>query len=226
MNLFFDIETIPTQRQEFIDAIADSVTPPGNISKAETIAKWEEEKKPALVEEAYRKTSLNGMYAEIISMAWAIDDNEPKGIYRTLEQSEKELLEQFFSILGKELKPEPGNFRRPTWTGHNIIDFDLRLLWQRCLVNQVQPTIKIPYDSKPWGDEVFDTMKQWCGFGQRISQDKLGKALFLPGKGDMDGSKVWDYIQAGKYTEVFEYNKQDIIDVRGIYRYMTFQAKV
>ena len=39
MNLYLDIETIQTDRPEVREFIAASVTHPGNISKAETIAK-------------------------------------------------------------------------------------------------------------------------------------------------------------------------------------------
>lgn len=41
-----DIETIPAQRDDIREYVASKVTHPGNISKAETIAKWNEEKPP------------------------------------------------------------------------------------------------------------------------------------------------------------------------------------
>lgn len=80
MHLYLDIETIPGQRPGLRDEIAAKITPPGNISKPETIAAWEAEKKPELVEEAYRKTSFDGGVGHVVSIAYAIDDGEVDGI--------------------------------------------------------------------------------------------------------------------------------------------------
>lgn len=80
MHLYLDIETIPGQRPGLRDEIAAKILPPGNISKPETIAAWEAEKKPDLVEEAFRKTSFDGSVGHICSIAYAIDDGEVDGI--------------------------------------------------------------------------------------------------------------------------------------------------
>ena len=46
MNIYLDIETIPGQRQGLKDEIGKTITHPGSMKKAETIAKWEAEQKP------------------------------------------------------------------------------------------------------------------------------------------------------------------------------------
>ena len=73
MFLYLDIETIPSQRPGAREEIAANLKPPASYKKAETIEAWERDEKPALVEEAYRKTSIDGASGHVISIACAID---------------------------------------------------------------------------------------------------------------------------------------------------------
>ena len=50
----------------------------------------------------------------------------------------------------------------------------------------------------------------------------LAEALGIEGKGDMDGSKVWDAWKAGQCEQVCEYNVDDIRMNREIYNRLTF----
>ena len=47
MKIYLDIETIPGQSPELKTEIAATIKPPGSMKKAETIARWEAEEKPA-----------------------------------------------------------------------------------------------------------------------------------------------------------------------------------
>lgn len=76
MHLYLDIKTIPSQRPGLREEIAATIQPPGNISKAETIAAWEAEKKPGLVDEAYAKTAFDGATGHLLSLAFAIEDGK------------------------------------------------------------------------------------------------------------------------------------------------------
>ena len=49
MHIFIDIETLPSQSAELKSLIEAGVKPPGNISKQETIDKWNVESRPAAV---------------------------------------------------------------------------------------------------------------------------------------------------------------------------------
>ena len=80
MNLFLDLETLPSESDAVRAAIAETITPPGNMSKAETIAAWTLEKKPALVDEAMLKTSFDAQYGRILCIGWAVDDDEPQSV--------------------------------------------------------------------------------------------------------------------------------------------------
>jgi len=224
MNIYLDIETVPTQRDDFKEKIAEGVSAPKTITKAETLAKWEADKKPGAVDEVYRKTALNGTYGEIICICWAIDDEEVLGVSRTLEGDEGIMLEQFYSQIAPRLH-EPGKPAIPCWIGHYITEFDLRFIWHRSVVNNIKPSFVIPYAAKPWSDFVFDTKIEWTGLKSTGAGtlDDVCTALDIPGKGDLDGSKVWGAILEGRYDEVFEYCKDDVEKVRQLHKRMTFQ---
>ena len=57
--------------------------------------------------------------------------------------------------------------------------------------------------------------------------DRLCRALGLPQKGDeigedIDGSKVWDFVQAGRLDDVATYCCGDVERVREVYNRLTF----
>lgn len=223
-TIFIDIETLPTKRADIIEDIRFSISAPANYSKPETIAKWIEENGEAEFDKQLRKTALDGLYGEIFSIAWAIGDEDPVAV-STANQTEKEMLEEFFISIS-DLNDKHGQRVGITkWVGHYITGFDLRFIWQRCVINQVKPAVSIPYDAKPWDAKVFDTKIAWTGatsYSGAGSLDKLSKAFDLDGKGDIDGSKVYDYWLAGKFDEIIEYNKRDVIACRELYKRMNF----
>jgi len=199
MLIHFDIETIPCQsatvRKDFFEG--DN-------------ARW-------------LKTSLDGTFGQIVVAAAAVDDAPPVAFYQTdwkADGSESLLLESLFDMLRGLYNPSAGT--RPTFVGHNIIGFDLRFIYQRAIILGIKPPPYIPFNAKPWDSTVFDTMLQWAGMGNRVKLDTICKVLGLSGKGDIDGSKVWDYVQAGHIAEVAEYCKHDVELVREVYRRMTF----
>ena len=229
-KLFIDIETIPGQQPDLMDRVAEGINPPGNISKKETIEKWEATVKPGLIEKAWRATALNPTLGEIIVIGFAIDNNEPEMFYReSILQPETELLIRFHDRLKERLRDKysPQVIRRPLWIGTNITGFDLRYIWIRSVINRVCPLVYIPYNHKPWADHVYDIMYEWGGLQHNItsSQDAIAKALGLPGKTGMDGSKVWDMVKEGKIEKVVDYCKDDIIQARKIYHRMNFSLQ-
>lgn len=225
MKLYFDIETIPSQRPEVRARIEAKVKEPnitktGRYKSQEDIEVWKKEERPLLAEEDWRNTGLDSALGEIISIAWAIDDEPAKVSYRTLDEPEAKVLGVFLSDVSQKAK-----YAKPIWIGHYITGFDLRFIWHRCIINNIAPTVKIPYDAKPWDGSVFDTKVEWSGLKGGISQDDLCFALGLEGKpNDIDGSKVWDFVKAGQVKRVAEYNIHDVEQNRKIYKRMTFQA--
>lgn len=107
----------------------------------------------------------------------------------------------------------------PIVVGH-LVGFDIRMLWQRAKILGVTTPIWWPIDHHKYRlDEVQDTMTLWCVHDDRISLDDLCIALGIPRKGDgLDGSKVWDAIQAGRALEVQAYCDDDVERVRAVHK--------
>ena len=221
--LYLDIETIPAQRQDVRDYVAAKVEHPGNISKAETIAAWHVEKKPALVEEAYLKTSFDGGLGQICVIGWAIDDGPARTyhVYDLSREQEAKLLEDWFCMIYDAYRPT----NMPRFIGHNVIGFDLPFLWKRAMVLGVKPPSMVPRNPKPWSDSVADTMLMWDG-QQRAggSMDRICRLMGIAGKGDIDGSKVWPMVQAGNIGAVADYCAGDVERTRAMFKRMTFAA--
>ena len=233
MNIYFDIETIPAQDPVAIKVIkADIekqkllVKAPSNYKDEEKIAAYiaaEVEKLDTEFDAIYRKTSFDGGLGEICCIGYAIDDFAPQSIYG---DTEFEMLREFYTILQENYNPS--SQQRPTFIGHNIVGFDLRFMFQRSVMNNVKPPIMIPFSAKPWDESIFDTMTAWAGHGNRVSLDKLCKIFNIPQKGseigeEMDGSKVWDFYQAGRIEEIAKYCEGDVERTRQAYKRMTFQ---
>lgn len=216
-RLYLDIETIPAQSQEVRDRIAQSVKPPASMKKAETIEAWEREQKPEAVKEAIAKTALNGAYGHICCIGWAIDDEPAQAIEIHHQSDEIDIIVNFFDLVSKEGR-KTRLFMQPI--GHNVIGFDLRFIWQRCISLGIRAPVWLPRDPKPWGGEAFDTMTAWAGARDTISMDNLCAALGLPGKGEIDGSMVGQMFDEGRFEEIAAYCRADVERTRAIHRKM------
>lgn len=222
------------------------------MTRAETISEWERTRKPAAIEAAWRKTSLDGALCSIVVIAYCIDDHAVQSVQTedyTSPHAEKKLLEDFLRKLRADVwaAANPGQMadfpgfreetitgclRAATYYGHNVGNFDLRVLYQRMVVHQVTPAAGLPFapDAPRFAlrDQVFDCMAQWCGFGKFASLDSVCQALGIEGKGselggeDIDGSKVQDFLEAGRIEDVRIYCEADVERVRQIYRRLTF----
>ena len=248
MNLFIDIETVPAQRPDILDELKASmsadlaskiaaIAPPGNYKKQETIDAWYADEAPKIrlamqsefeneLDSTYRKTSFDGAFGQVCVIGFAINDEPAITLFNEDWQDERTLLENFAYCLTSDI--EHKDF--VTVVGHNVASFDLRFLMHRYIVNGIRPhsVISRAAQAKPWeSDKVFDTMVQWAGVGNRIKLDKLCKALNVPTpKGELDGSKVWDYVNAGRIEEVATYCKKDVEATRQVYKRMTFATEL
>lgn len=227
MEIYLDIETCPSQLSGVREQIAKGVSCPGNITKAESIATWEAEKKPAAVEEAWRKTSFDGALGHVAVIGLAFNGEEPLMIWSPeWVDREADMLREAFDAIHERCSVNLGD--RPLFIGHNIVEFDFRFLFQRAVMLGVKPTPFIPFSAKPWDDaKVFDTMARWGGVKNPVKLDKLVGAMGLQQKGseigeEIDGSLVWDFVKAGRIAEVAKYCGGDIERTRGVYRRMTF----
>ena len=226
MKLYFDTETIPTSNKDVMDNILAGISAPGNYTKPETIAKWMDENAPTVFDKELRKTALDGLYGEIISIAWAIDDNPVDVIYRGKESDkEADVLTGFLDAITYANDAYGNRGVISKWIGHYICGFDLRFLWQRCVINGIKPEVKIPYDAKPWDSSVFDTKIAWTGANQYSGAgtlDALALVMLGEGKGEINGANVYDYWLRGEYKMIADYNKKDVEMCRNLYKKMTF----
>jgi predicted PolB exonuclease-like 3'-5' exonuclease len=236
MNIYLDIETIPAQDPEAIKMLrkeADEekrlIKAPSNYKDVAKIDEYIAAKKieiDAAFDERYRKTSFDGALGQIACISYAIDDNTPHSIWSVdWKDSETDILNIFYDQL--EAEYNPNSQTRPVFIGHNILNFDLRFIFQRSVMLGIKPPIIIPFKAKPWDDVVFDTMTAWAGVGNRVSLAKLCDVFKLDSKGseigeEIDGSKVWDFVQAGRIHDVAKYCSGDVERTRQIYKRLNF----
>lgn len=218
-----DIETIPCQLPGVLDEFRAQVQAPGQYKKPESIAEWLRENREAEAEKAWMQTSFDGGLGQICVIGAAVDDEAPVSFMAVdlSRESEAETLLRFFAWL--EAYRKPGS----RYIGHNIIGFDLPFLWKRAMVLGVQPPLHFPRAPKAWSEIVQDTMLLWDPT-QRAggSMDKICRALGIPGKGDMDGSKVWPAVKEGRIAEVAEYCRADVARTREMFKRMTFTERM
>lgn len=220
MRIYLDLETCPAQNPAVREEIRAGIKAPAVYKKADSIAEWMKENAETEAEAAWRKTSFDGAVGHISVIGFAIDDQRPVALYSPKwHQDEADVIRAFFNAVDAAFL-EHGTV--PTFIGHNLIDFDLRFLFQRCVVLGVKPSRHIPFNCKPWDERVYDTMQRW-GARQGGSLDRITRALGMEGKGDIDGSMVWDYVRDGRISEVADYCKHDIELTRALHQRMTFQ---
>lgn len=239
MDIYLDIETIPGQSPAVLDAIkADAeaekstVRAPSNYkdqAKIEEFVAAKHAEIDAAVDEKWRKTSFDGAFGQIVVASIAIDDAEPIAFYRDdWKTSERHIISDLFAALRDSYRAS--SMTRPVFIGHNVVAFDLRFIFHRAALLGIVPPAFFPINPRPWDSTVFDTMVAWAGVGNRVSLDKLCRAFGIQTKGselggeEIDGSKVWDFVQAGRITDVATYCKADVRRVRALHRFMTFSS--
>ncbi len=208
-DIFIDCETKPTSAQWFADDIV--ITPPGQYKKPESIQKWLEENEASERQKIIDKTAVDTSLAEIICICYAADDGL---VVEITGETEKDILAEFFAF------GLPGN-RKSRLVGHNILGFDIPLIYHRAIVNGLRPSHAFHMHYKPWDNNlVFDTMVEWCGIRDRISQHRLAKLLGIPTQ-DVDGSQIPELYAAGKIDEIAAKCRFDVEQNRQIFKRMT-----
>lgn len=181
MRIYVDIETRATEIPAVLARVTAGVRPPSNYKSPEAIAKWWAEQGEAQKAEAVNKTALDGTFGQIICIGWAIEDDP---VVVTCGGSERELLQQWGADLAEAARRHAGGDThmwdtRVTWIGHNVQDFDIRFLWQRSRINDVRLPFRLPLDRYPKGPWLYDTMKEWSGWGKYVKQTDLELAFGL-----------------------------------------------
>lgn len=209
MNIFLDIETLPATESDKKAALDLVVKKKQRYGKEVDLGKES-------MEQLYRDTAISGDFGKIFCIGYALED----GKVQIISGDEKKILKEWWEIA------EQAN----CFIGHNIMDFDLRFIFKRSVINKIKPCARhlnlsfARYRNSP----IFDTMKEWEKWSNSyIALDALAKILQLPSSkdGGIDGSQVFDFFLAGKHEKIYEYCKRDVELVRQVYNRMLFKDK-
>lgn len=204
-QIVFDLETIPGETKP----TPEDIKVPSNYTKPETIEKYKND--PKRLAEEWKKQALSYIQGRIHSIGFKIG-TDPVGVVFHHDDEEQVIL-QFEEAVLKSFNEHYKNdtMYGTTWVGHNIKKFDLPFLWLR-VRKYASPKLLHILGTTPDDIKFQDTMMWGCvtdkykGF---VSLDKLCAFFGLPGKGDMDGSQVYDYWKDGRDEEIAEYCKDD-----------------
>ncbi len=208
MNLYLDVETVPTQKPELVA-----------LATKRALAKWGRDPNSRMPtdDEIHAATALDAAFGELAVIGVATDDREPKTYARDMHESEADMLRAFRS----DLKVVAA--RGVRLIGLNVLGFDRNFIRQRGIVHGLSMPPLITAEVKPWEkDMVCDLMTLWTNDNRgRVSLDVLCAALGLPGKEGVDGSMVWDMVKAGRIAEVAAYCADDVRKTRACFLRMT-----
>jgi len=215
--LYLDIETIPAQD---IKPNPDLVEPPGNYKNPETIKAYQEAK----ADEVYRKLSLNPLWAQVIVISAAYGDEETVTFFSDDEEDLFISLDRHLSSVEREpvkstkdlIKQSPD-----TWTivGYNIREFDAPILFLRAKKYGCKNIERLLRDLSRYDRRIEDVMQMALPTmgKQYLKMDELCKFFGIEGKGDIDGSMVYDYYLEGKIKDIAQYCSKDVQRTRELY---------
>jgi predicted PolB exonuclease-like 3'-5' exonuclease len=217
-KIFLDIETLPAAKEseETLRILYEK-----KLTK--DTQKKEEENGFA---DFLAKTSFDGAYGRVLCISYAIDDQKTEVLYN--ENNERQTLVEFWDLVNS-LSIAPRNMQYPDYgllfIGHNVMDFDLRFLYQRSIVLGVKPAYELNF-ARYRGYPIYDTMKEWVKWSNNtIGLEYLALALGIPSPKDgIDGSQVAAFFEAGKTADILEYCKRDVDTTRAVYQRMVFET--
>lgn len=199
-KMFLDIETLPAEE--------------GNKNTLMEIYKRKLQrgnKNLGSFEEYLESTGLDGSFGRICCISFALDD----GPTQSLSGDEKEIIKRFWDA-AKNVS---------LFIGFNLMDFDLRFIYQRSVIFGVKPTQDLSF-ARYRNSPIYDVMHEWSKWSNlgRTSLHGLSKALGLPSpkEGDIEGKDVAAAYAAGRLREICEYCEKDVEATRQIYKKMMF----
>ena len=211
MNIYLDIETIPTSIPAEKARAYESVHPPGQMTRPETIAKWWAEKAPAAGEEAWQKTALDGGWGEVVAAGVGTDTSID--VFWSDEGDEAAILLWTFGRIEHLCAGQ-----HPTYIGHNVA-FDLRFLHHRAIVHGVDLPPRWPYNEEPWRGSYHCTEYEWAGKNGHIKLTELCRILGIESDDEVTGADVyqlWNAGEAGR-AQVIEHCRADVERVRAVW---------
>lgn len=195
-KLFFDIETLPAEKDkhEILEKLYHKKKQYGRIKRT--------------LDDYIEATNFGGAFGRIFCICYAINEEAPAVLFG----DEREILKKFWKIAENI----------DLFIGHNVMDFDLKFIYQRSIILKVKPSRDISfrrYQNSP----IFDIMHEWVKWNGTVSMDELAHAMGIPSsKEGIDGSRVHEFYKKGKHKEIIDYCKRDVEVTRAIYKRMNF----
>lgn len=215
IDIFIDIETIPSGSID--DFVLTKDDAPKNYKDEQKINDWIVENK----EKKFRERGLSPNYAQIISLAYAINEQEIDVIYGS---NPYELLKTFYEkirdyVVAEEIK-DKAYYNDYRFIGINNKKFDMEVIWVSAMKMGLYELARlIPRDR--FTKKILDVCEVWNGpnYMNYVSLNTMCEVLNIEGKGDMDGSKVYDEYLAGNLEDIIvPYNISDVEKLRKIFR--------
>ena len=204
MEIYVDIETIPA---DYMPELSE-VKVPGNYSKPEAIAKYQEEH---LLDE-YKKQALDSMKGRIFCVGWAVGDTQEVGTVEVATGAEHEILAQLEAVIFKDARFSGAL----TWVGWNIQEFDIPWLWRKSIQHGfTQLKSVIPHHNRIL---TRDLMQIWsAGYKNFEKMSSVAKFLGIP-HSDVSGADVYDLWQAKDTAAIVKHCREDIDTCINIHR--------
>lgn len=237
--LTIDIETYRTRNPQVIEAISreQRLRQPARNAAKEDKMNWhtaaaQEER----ISEALAKTSVDPLFAEVLCVSFALDDDEPN-VYgfgpgpELTAPNEVEALESLRHLVDTSCGPNT------TWVGHNLKKFDLAVLLNRYRALRIEPPVLFPaWTGRYWDGRVYDTMDRTPssnGLGMVSLDDAClaygivsSKAkVALEDGTPVQGSTVGLAFERGEFKALAIYAMGDIFSTRDLYRVQTFGGR-
>lgn len=223
--IYLDAETIPDGDIEDFELYKE---PPKNFKDPEKIQAWKDEQK----EEQFLKQSVDTNRAKLLTIGAAVNDGQPQVFVDLASYDELTMLKEFELFLKNEketLITEGVNENRYTmndliFVGHNIKKFDLQIMFVKAvkynlpLLGELVHQSRMRYNNQ----KSYDIMEIWGGADANnyISLDTVANTLGIQGKKGMDGSMVYPKFKEGKIDEIIQYQKDDVILTREVFKRM------
>jgi len=223
--LFFDIETIPSQAPGALEQVRAVIKPPAQFKRADSIAAWHAEHGDEAAEDAYRKMALSPSEGEVCAIGYAVEDDPVSCLVRGIGETERDFLARALGAVEAGLYPWRSD-TDPLLCGHNLAAFDAPFLRARLWANRLPLPRWLPGAMARHPRELIDTMIAFCGPRDRISLDRLCKALRVPSpKADgTTGADVFGLWREGRHEELGLYCMGDVQAVRSVWHVMTGAA--
>lgn len=199
--MYLDIETIPADEKQKEDLL-DIYTRRSAKSKTPM----------GTFEEFIENTNFDGSFGRICCLSYAIDE----GPTQSLSGDERQMLIDFWTV-AKSVN---------LFIGFNIMEFDMRFIYQRSIILGVKPTQELNF-ARYRNSPIYDVMKEWAKWSNtNISLHALAKAMGVKSskEGDIEGKDVAQAYLDGRLPEICMYCEADVEVTRKLYKRMIFEV--